>query len=411
MPEKKNGSQEGRPASLEGASWDTNHMIWNARSLQRVVNTLERNPSASPQSDLLLFNGKGLAQAILLSLATEIALKALLCLERKKDPPRIHDLLKLFEQLEPDTQKVLRAEMPGWPWSVSTAAYSPAPNTWPIATRTPNRRGASFRASWTSNLPWKSPFPSFAARTAPGPAGSPTRASTGSWAFSTSATGDFPIRGAYLRRLLSLDYVIEHPELEWLPTEEEKVWYCEDIGIPKDRLPKRIYTGAAGAVTRYFPLKLPVAGGPSARLSMSIPATTPPLKCSIGAGRTSIFGPVCGNAISRFMWLQSASTPTPTNARAPYWKAGRWRKKESRSGAPRRRPSKKERDAISSALDTFDSKVLARFGGFTKAGQRYRELRDILARPAPHDIRIDTFEIWRSGRIYPEGVQIYETPS
>ena len=195
MPEKKNGSQEGRPASLEGASWDTNHMIWNARSLQRVVNTLERNPSASPQSDLLLFNGKGLAQAILLSLATEIALKALLCLERKKDPPRIHDLLKLFEQLEPDTQKVLRAEMPGWPWSVSTAAYSPAPNTWPIATRTPNRRGASFRASWTSNLPWKSPFPSFAARTAPGPAGSPTRASTGSWAFSTSATGDFPIRG------------------------------------------------------------------------------------------------------------------------------------------------------------------------------------------------------------------------
>ena len=33
----------------------------------------------------------------------------------EKDPPRIHDLLKLFEQLEPDTQKVLRAEMPGWP--------------------------------------------------------------------------------------------------------------------------------------------------------------------------------------------------------------------------------------------------------------------------------------------------------
>ena len=72
---------------------------------------------------------------------------------------------------------------------------------------------------------------------------------------------------------------------------------------------------------------------------------------------------------------------------------------------------KKELGAISGALDTFDSKVLARFGGFTKAGQRYRELRDILARPAPHDIRIDTFEIWRSGRIYPEGVQIYETPS
>ena len=67
--------------------------------------------------------------------------------------------------------------------------------------------------------------------------------------------------GAYLRRLLSLDYVLEHPELEWLPTEEEKVWYCEEVGIPTDCLPMRIYTGAAGSVTRYFPLKLPLAGG------------------------------------------------------------------------------------------------------------------------------------------------------
>ena len=40
MPENKNGSQEGRPVSPEGASWDTNQMIWNARSLQRVLNTM-----------------------------------------------------------------------------------------------------------------------------------------------------------------------------------------------------------------------------------------------------------------------------------------------------------------------------------------------------------------------------------
>ena len=52
-----------------------------------------------------------MAGPILLSLATELALKALLCLERKKAPPRIHDLLKLFEQLEPDTQEMLEAMM------------------------------------------------------------------------------------------------------------------------------------------------------------------------------------------------------------------------------------------------------------------------------------------------------------
>ena len=68
---------------------------------------------------------------------------------------------------------------------------------------------------------------------------------------------------AYLRRLLSLDYVIEHPELEWLPTEEEKVFYCTGVGVPKNQLPKRIYTGAAGGLARYFHLKLPIAGGPT----------------------------------------------------------------------------------------------------------------------------------------------------
>ena len=65
----------------------------------------------------------------------------------------------------------------------------------------------------------------------------------------------------YLRRLLSLDYVIDHPGLEWLPTETEKVWFCKHLDIGKDRLPRRLYTGAAGYLTRYFPLKLPIAAG------------------------------------------------------------------------------------------------------------------------------------------------------
>ena len=75
------------------------------------MENLERTRPESPESDLLLFNGRALAGPILLSLATALALKALLCLERKKDPPRIHDLLKLFEQLEPDTQEMLEARM------------------------------------------------------------------------------------------------------------------------------------------------------------------------------------------------------------------------------------------------------------------------------------------------------------
>ena len=82
--------------------------------------------------------------------------------------------------------------------------------------------------------------------------------------------------------------------------------------------------------------------------------------------------------------------------------------KRVQTGSPYEADLKKELDELSSALDTFDSDVLARYGGFQKAGRRYRELKNILAKPTPHDIRIDTFEIWRSERIYPEGVQLYE---
>ena len=62
-----------------------------------------------------------------------------------------------------------------------------------------------------------------------------------------------------LRRLLSLDYVLEHPGLPWLPTEPEKVGAFEALGIERRVLPSRLYRGAAGSTRRYFPLKLPVA--------------------------------------------------------------------------------------------------------------------------------------------------------
>ena len=49
-----------------------------------------------------------------------------------------------------------------------------------------------------------------------------------------------------MRRLLSLDYVIEHSGLPWLPTEPEKVAAFEALGIERELLPSRLYRGAAG---------------------------------------------------------------------------------------------------------------------------------------------------------------------
>ena len=62
-----------------------------------------------------------------------------------------------------------------------------------------------------------------------------------------------------LRRLLSLDYVLDHLDQPWLPTEPEKVAALTGAGVPERVLPRRLYQGAVGSQTRYFAHKLPLA--------------------------------------------------------------------------------------------------------------------------------------------------------
>ena len=97
-----------------GESWDTDSMIWTAKSLQRVAKELERH-GEPPQSDPLLFSGKLLAVPVLLTLATEIALKAWQCRERKGKPDHGHDLLELFDGLGEATRTQLAAKFPEVP--------------------------------------------------------------------------------------------------------------------------------------------------------------------------------------------------------------------------------------------------------------------------------------------------------
>ena len=65
-----------------------------------------------------------------------------------------------------------------------------------------------------------------------------------------------------VRRLLSLDYVLDHPELPWLATEGEKVSALTAAGVPEAALPRRVYAGknkGSQGQTRYFVHKLPIA--------------------------------------------------------------------------------------------------------------------------------------------------------
>ena len=65
-----------------------------------------------------------------------------------------------------------------------------------------------------------------------------------------------------MRRLLSLDYVLEHRGLDWLPTEPEKRAYFQRLGISLTVLPHRVHRGpfTDRPTRRYFPLDLPIAG-------------------------------------------------------------------------------------------------------------------------------------------------------
>jgi hypothetical protein len=64
------------------------------------------------------------------------------------------------------------------------------------------------------------------------------------------------------RKLMVLDYVLAHPEVEWLATEEDKVeFFTRQFGVLALDLPQRIYLAArrkAAPTTRYFVHKLPV---------------------------------------------------------------------------------------------------------------------------------------------------------
>ena len=69
-----------------------------------------------------------------------------------------------------------------------------------------------------------------------------------------------------IRRLLCLDYILEHPEQTWLPTEADKTAYFERLGIAPDTLPQRPYTGPCTVrpARRYVALNVPIASyGPT----------------------------------------------------------------------------------------------------------------------------------------------------
>jgi hypothetical protein len=90
-------------------------------------------------------------------------------------------------------------------------------------------------------------------------------------------------------RLVLLDFILAHPEAEYLETEPDKIeFFCEKLGVAKDFLPGKVYEGGAGSrpTIRYFVDKFPLF------LASPLPGTSPVVTFSYvdsGLGSISSF--------------------------------------------------------------------------------------------------------------------------
>ena len=112
-----------------------------------------------------------------------------------------------------------------------------------------------------------------------------------------------PGREKAIERLLCLDYVLDHPDEPWLPTEDGKTQACEDAGLDRATWPRKVYPAKDGQseTTRFFVEKFPLAldlqarravaacvnlGTTNARLKGWLDAYNPLLEAIAGAGLT-----------------------------------------------------------------------------------------------------------------------------
>ena len=181
-----------------------------------------------------------------------------------------------------------------------------------------------------------------------------------------------------MRRLLSLDFVLEHPGMNWLPAEPEKVEFFEKLGLPRRLIPRRIYYGVAGNQKRYFALKLPLAVDPE---TVTFAYVNPGHQTdselhSWGAAHGPLWDALRkkGRQV-RVIGIAVANTTVDRTARLlEAWAA-------AEPGTPDEGLTvKQEIKAIDEAMVGEDEEFLARYGGFAKAGRRSVELQ---RRPKP----------------------------
>ena len=199
-----------------------------------------------------------------------------------------------------------------------------------------------------------------------------------------------------MRRLLSLDFVLEHPGLNWLPTEGEKVEFIEGLGVHSNLIPRRIYYGAVRAQRRYFALKLPVAGGArTVTFAYVDPGHAIAVELhSWGAAHGQLWDAI--RAKGRRVEVIAIGAELDTVLRADrvlqLWAAAEPGKVIEGLTV------KQEMRAIKEAIGKRDREFLGKYGGLIQAGERYKELLKLPEAELTEGVSIDAYSTYRATR-------------
>ena len=199
-----------------------------------------------------------------------------------------------------------------------------------------------------------------------------------------------------MRRLLSLDYVLECPELDWLPTEPEKVRCFEALGLERRMFPHRVYKGSVGKQKRYFALKLPIAvDSETATFAYVDPGNeTDSGFRSWGITHGRLWGALREKGI-RVRVVTIATEYQPLIRFEGVLRA--WTSRASRKQGGKM-TVKEEIELLNKAIVDGDDDVLASYGGSTAALRYCVELEELPAAKVGDGVKIDDYTTFRASR-------------
>ena len=208
-----------------------------------------------------------------------------------------------------------------------------------------------------------------------------------------------------IRRLLSLDFILEHPELPWLPSEQEKVDFFELLGIDRNRIPSRIYHGAVRKQTRYFALKLPIAAdAKTATFGYIDPGNTTDTELrSWGAAHEWLWRALRGKGIKVQVVAIGLDFDDTIRAEPALkrWSKGAGKQVDQIAEGPTQDDPdvKAEMQLIEKAILKVDTIFMAKYGGVQAAAMRLLALRKLPKSKVEPEAAIDSYEIWVSRRL------------